>query len=181
MTCHNYLRNCAHSDCICANGPIEMPFRRGLVTWTCIANIYALAKRNIQFGSNLFCLCNQLQIIRMCHIWEPRSEIIHVRSKKRIRKQVDMILDDHEVSNPEIEIDSTCGVGYEKISYAQYFHYSYRQCDHFHRIAFIEMDSALHCNYELAAKFAGNEIAFMANSGGNREPRDGLVWDGDRI
>ena len=49
---------------------------------------------------------DKLQIIRTGHIREPRSELLKIRSDKRIRKMADMVSDDHKVSHLEIEVDS---------------------------------------------------------------------------
>ena len=87
----------------------------------------------------------------MCHIGEPWTEVIEIRSDERIRKKVDMVPDNHQVAYLEIEIDAAGSIGNEEIPYPYDLHYPDRQCDKLHRITLVIMNPALHCNDSLSA------------------------------
>ena len=119
---------------------------------------------------------DKFQIIRTGHIREARSELLKIRSDKRIRKMADMISDDHKVSYLEIKVHSTCRIRNEEVLNTQNLHHSDRQSNKLHRIALIIMEASLHRNHELASKLTCNEISLMSDCCGYRKSGDFLVW-----
>ena len=138
-------------------------------------------KRYAKFSSLLLCKLDKTKVIRTCHIRESWTKLFHVRTDKRIWKMIDMVSDDHEITDLIVEIDATCRIRDEKILNAKHFHHTDRQCDKFHRITFIKMEAALHCHHELASKLSCYEITLMSDSCRDRKARDFLIWNHSRI
>ena len=138
-------------------------------------------KRYAKFSSLLLCKLDKTKVIRTCHIRETRTELFHVRTDERIWKMIDMVPDDHEITYLIVKIDATCRIRNEEILYSKYFHHTDRQCDKFHRITFIKVETSLHSDYKLTTKLSSYKITFVSDSCRNRETRYFLIWNHSRI
>ena len=54
----------------------------------------------------------------------------------------------------------------------QNLHYSDRECDKIHRVAFVIVDPSLHCDYGLTSECPDNIVALMTYCCRNRESGD---------
>ena len=92
-----------------------------------------------------------------------------------------MVSDNHEITDLEVKVDSTCSIGHKEVLYSKYLHHPDREGDKLHRITFIIMETALHGNDRLAAKIAGDEISFVTYRSGHRKTRNISIWYDYRI
>ena len=126
-------------------------------------------------------LCDELEVIRSGHVREAWSEIVEIRPDQRVRKLVDVVLYDHQVSHVVVEVDSSCCIGDEQVFDSDHLHHSDREGHKFHRIAFIVMYAALHRDDGFPAQFTDDEIALVAYRCRHWKSGDCPVWDCDRI
>ena len=111
MSSNDYLRNCAHSDSVAANG-----FKIAVLCWsfecrTLCAYIYTLLHLDAVFLCNIESISNEAFRIWFAHIREARAELVIILSAQRmLREEVDVVCDDHNVADLEIGIHAACGI-----------------------------------------------------------------------
>ena len=93
-------------------------------------------------------------------------------------KKIDMVGNDHQVAGKERGIDSSCGIGDEKVLHADFMQHAHRKRDLLHGIAFVVVETSLHGDDVLPAESADEEVAFVPLHGGHREMGDGGIGDG---
>ena len=181
MAGHYYLRDRGHTEQVGSDGVVEPYLCRGLVGRTGAGEIYALLDRNAQFRTKAFCKCLNLKVVCAGHIRETLPELFDIRTDEWVWHKVDVISYDDEVPHLVILVAGSCGVGYEEIFHTEGFHHPHSNGDVLHRIAFVIMETALHSHHFLASELSEDEVALMSDCSGDREARNVLVWDDNRV
>ena len=181
MAGHNDLRGGAHAHGICADGPEVAVLGRRLIGRAGAGHVHAFLQPDAVLGGNLFRLADEGRVVRTGHVREPRAEFLQVGTDERVRQQVDMVLDNHEVSHMESQVGAAGGVGDKEVSDAQDLHHADGQHHQVHAVPFIIMDAPLHGDDRFAGQRAHNEIAFMADSRAHRETGNIFIRNHQRV
>ena len=151
MPCGYDFRDRRHSGNVPAYDSDVLVLGWGLVSRTGSSVVNSLMDLYAKFSGDLFSLGYQAQVVRPGHVREPGTEFVHVRTDQRVGLLTDMVIDDHEVSDPVVIVDSSGSIGYEQVLDPQHYHYACRHRHHIHGISFIIMDPALHHDDFLAS------------------------------
>ena len=135
----------------------------GFIAGAGAGHVHALAEDNAFLGCNLFCQTDKCRVIRTGHVRETGAKVLQVGSDKRIRQEVDVIPDYHEVSHAEAQVGAAGCVGNKQVLDANHLHHADRERDLGHVISLIVVDTALHGNNGFAAEGAHNEAALVAD------------------
>ena len=80
-------------------------------------------------------------------------------------KEVEVVGDDHEVTDVELRVHAAgCIADKERLD-AQLVHDAHGECHFLHRVALVEVETAVHGHDILAAQFAEDELAGMSLDG----------------
>ena len=181
MPCHNHLRNRRHPHCVASDEPEIFVFRRRLVRRARASDINALLEVYVQFRRDNLRFLDELKVVGPRHVRKSWTEIVEILPDERIWKEVNVVADDHEVTDLEPVVHSSSRIGNEKILYSKHFHYADRESDKFHRVAFIVVETPLHGNDELSSEFSRNEISLVTDCRRHRKSRNFPVRDDNRV
>ena len=92
-------------------------------------------------------------------------------------EEVDVVGDDHQVSDTERGVYSSGGIGDEQLLDADFMEHPYREGDFLHGIAFVIVEAPLHGDDVFVAEFAEQQVAFVALYRGYGEIRNGGIRD----
>ena len=118
MASNDYLGNGAHADGIAAHPMIHSILGRGFERGALYTYVNAVYHADVFLFDNLVGQLDQPSVLRLVHIGEswPRGEVLSMQ--RMFGKEVDMIVDDHQVADSEIRIHSTRSVTDEKNFYS---------------------------------------------------------------
>lgn len=123
------------------------------------ANVDAMNHSDTFFFGNFISQSSQLSVIGLVHVWESWTCRKVLSMEWMLWEEVDVIVDDHQVSNFKVGIHSSRGVGNEQSLDAQLVHDAFREGYLFHVITFIIVESALHGHDVLASQLTKNEFS----------------------
>ena len=104
-----------------------------------------------------------------------------IGADERVREQVDVIPDNHEVSHMVGKVGAAGGVGDDERPDTHANHDADGKHHLVHAVSFIIVDAALHGDDGFAAQLSYDEISFMPHGRGDREFRQLAVGDDHRV
>ena len=125
---------------------------------------------------NLVSQITQLLVVSLVHVRESGTGREVLAPQRMLWEEVDMVVDNHQVTDFEVRIHTSRCIAYEEGLDAQFVHHALREGNLLHVISFIVMESAFHCHDVLAAQLTEDEFAGMAFYGRNREVGYLAVW-----
>ena len=126
---------------------------------------------------NLVSQITQLLVVSFVHVWESRTGREVLAPQWMLWEEVDVVIDDHQVTDFEVRIHTSRCIADEEGLDAQFMHDALWKGNLLHVISFIVMESAFHCHDVLAAQLTEDEFAGMAFYGRNREVGYLAVWE----
>ena len=151
---------------------IHSVFCRCFKSRSLYANVYTMNHSDTFFFGNFVSQSSQLSVIGLVHVRESWTCWEVLTMKWMLREEVDMIVDDHQISNFKVGIHSSRGIGNKQSFNAQLVHDALWEGYFFHVITFIIVESALHSHDVLATQLAKNKLARMTFHRGQGE-----VWN----
>src|ERR1700752_4924445 len=147
VTCDDRFRNGTHTYRIGAEIAQQMNLRRRFVTWTRQRTVdpapHFHADRLRFLNHDLL----QLRRVHGRHIRKPRSKTVVVWTTQRVdAHQIQVIADHHQRALAELHVDAARRVRQNQLLNAKRFESANRESDLFERIAFVEVNPALHCH-----------------------------------
>ncbi len=119
----------------------------------------------------------ELYVVRVCHIGETRSEFFGVGADKRVGHHVDLVFDDHQIAHAVAEVKAAGRIRDEQILNTEKLQHPDGEGDLLHRIAFVEVEAALHGYDLLPAEIAYHEAGFVSDGSADGETWDFVVGD----
>ena len=177
MAGHDYLWNGAHAYGVATQGSVHAVLCRSLEGRTLDAHIYTMLNRNILLLGNLVGKITELLVVCLVHIWEARTGREVLATQWMLREEVDVVIDNHQVTDLELRVHASRGIAYEESLDTQLEHHALWECYFLHIISFIEMESAFHRHDVLAAQLSEDELACMSFYGRYREVRNFTIWE----
>ena len=160
MICDNGLGDGGHSAGVAAQSLKRSYFGGRLICRAGSVAIYSLFKRYSEPRSRLFGDKRRLLRIGLTHGRKTRNETLVVFAEKRVlAEKRKMVGDEHKVAGDKIGVYSSCGVGQNKIFYAEQKHNPDIQRYVLHVIALIAVKPSLHCENIFATLFGGAKNA----------------------
>ena len=124
----------------------------------------------------LFGLGNKIARVSLAHVREARPHLRVVPSPQRVfGEQVDMVADNHQISDFEVGVHPPGGVRNQQIFHAQRLHHPHGESHLLHVVALIVMEPALHGQHVHAAQLAHDELAAVPFHGRYGEVRDAFI------
>ena len=177
MAGHDYLRNGAHAYGVTTQGSVHAVLCRSLEGRTLDAHIYTMLNRNILLLGNLVGKITELLVVCLVHIWEARTGREVLATQWMLWEEVDVVVDNHQITNLELRVHTARCIAYEEGLDAQLEHYALWECYFLHVVSLIEMESAFHRHNVLAAQLSEDELACMSFYGRYREVRNFTIWE----
>ena len=177
MAGHDYLRNGAHAYGITTQGSVHAVLCRSLEGRTLDAHIYTMLNRNILLLGYLVGKITELLVVCLVHIWEARTGREVLATQWMFWEEVDVVVDNHQVTDLELRVHAARGIAYEEGLDAQLEHHALWECYFLHIISLIEVESAFHRHDVLAAQLSEDELACMSFYGRYREVRNFTIWE----
>jgi len=174
---HDHLRHSAHTYGVATKETIHLIFGRGLEGRSLYTHIDAILQADLLLACNFTGQFDQFRVVGLMHIRETwtRGEVL--ATQRMLRKEVDMVGDDHQVTNLKAWVHATCGIADEERLDSQFIHHTYREGHFFHRITLIEMEAAFHGQDIYATQFAEDQSAAMSLYGRDGEVGNLLIGD----
>ena len=172
MVSHDDLRNGGHAHGIAAHQTVHLIFCRRLKGGTLHSDIDAVLHFDALLLGNLVGQCHQREIVGLVHIGEARPCGEVLTAERMLWEEVDVIGDDHQVTDAEGGVHTASGITDEERLDAQLIHHSDREGHLLHRVALVEVETALHGQNVDATELAEDQFAAMALDGGYREVGD---------
>ena len=117
------------------------------------------------FLSNFQGFCNQFFGVSFTHIREAWSVFDILPTKRMFREEIDVVSDNHQVTDFKVGVGTSCSIRYEEGLDAQLTHHAYRESHFLHGVAFIEMKASLHGHDVLVAQFPENQFPAVSFDG----------------
>src|SRR5580700_3181988 len=167
-----------HADEIGANRPKIADFGGCFVTGAGEGGVDPFAEIDVEAAAGGEGELTKLLVVCVGHVGKARAEFIDVGPGEGIcALQIDVIADDDEASLGEFFFYAAGGVGEDDGFDAEAGKNANGKGDVLRRVAFVEMDAALHASDFDAVDLADDELAGVADSGGAGEVRDFCVGD----
>src|SRR5580704_4282985 len=167
-----------HANEIGADGAKIADFGGCFVAGAGEGGVYAFAEIDVKAAAGGESEFAEFLVVRVGHVGEARAEFIGVGAGEGVGAlQIDVIADDDEASLGEFFLDAAGGVGEDDGFDAEAGKNANGKGDVLRRVAFVEMDAALHASDFDAVDLADDELAGVADSGGAGEVRDFCVGD----
>ena len=177
MACHDYLRNGAHAYSVTTQCTIHAVLCRSLEGRTLNAHIYTMLDWNTLLLGNLIGKITELLVVCLVHIWEARTGREVLATQWMLWEEVDVVVNNHQVTNLELRVHTARGIAYEEGLDAQFEHHALWEGYFLHVISLIEVESAFHRHDVLAAQLSEDELACMSFYGRYREVRNFTIWE----
>ena|SRR5574344_1522663 len=116
-------------------------------------------------------------IVSLVHIREAWTSREVLAVKWVLWEEVDMVVDNHKVTNLEIWVHATRSITYEESLDTQFIHNTLRECYFFHIVTLIEMETSLHSHDVFTTKFTEYQLSCVAFNSRNREIRNLTIWE----
>ena len=158
-----------HTYGIATQQTIHLIFCRCLKGRTLNTDIDAMLHLDTLLLGNLVGQCNEIQVVGLVHIRESWACGEVLATERMFREEVDMVGDNHQVTDAECRVHATCSITDEKRLDAQLIHHPDGERHFFHRITLIEVEAPLHGKDVYATEFAEDEFTAMALNGGYGE------------
>ena len=177
MMSYNHFGYGGHSDGIATKDTIHLIFGWGLEGWALQTHIDTILQTDLLLTGNVKGHLDEQGIIGLMHIWETwtRGEVL--ATQWMLWEEVDMVGDDHQVTNLETGVHATCGITDEEGLDAQFVHDTYGESDLLHRITLIVVEAALHGQDIHTTQFAEDQFATMSLYGRDGEVGNLLIGD----
>ena len=111
---YNHLWNSGHTDSIATQDTIHLIFGRCLEGWSLQAHIDAILQADLLLACNIESHLDEQGIIGLMHIRETWSCGEVLATQRVLREEVDVVGDDHQVTNLETGVHATCGIADEE-------------------------------------------------------------------
>lgn len=165
MPCHDDLRNGGHADGISAYGAKHTVFCRRLKGRSLNANIYTVLEFEILFLGQLISQGDEFAVVGLVHVGETGT-CWEVRAMQwMLGEEIDMVCNDHQVTDAELRVHSSGCVADEKCFDAQFVHHALWKGNLFHGIAFVIMEASFHGHDVFASQLAENQSSGMSLNG----------------
>lgn len=175
MMGYDDLRDGAHAYGITSHAVVRLVLCGGLECRSLNTYIYTMHNAYALLLSYSLGKGYQSLIVSLMHIGEARTGGEIFPAKRMLGEEVDMVGNNHQVSNLKTVIHTSGSVRYEECLDAKLVHYSDGECYLLHGVAFIEMETPLHGHDILIPKLTEDEFAGMAFNGGYGEVRYLLI------
>src|SRR5882724_3110390 len=173
MPCSQHLRHGGHPDKVRAESTEGMNLRRCFVVRACKSEINAFVKVERELFSFFPDEAAEFRVIRARHIREARAEAIFIRSDKGVRAlQVDVVANGDQGPFGITEIDPSSGVGENERLGAHPREHTNRKRNLLRRVAFVQMNTALHSRDRNAIHGSKDELSRMSDCRRSREVRN---------
>ena len=178
----NALKHSGHADRVAAHGPEHADLRRGLVLRAVDADIYAVPQRHAAGGG---CLVGQIPQglgIGPAHVVKARADAVVVLAGQRaLAGEIDVIVNDHEVTDREIQVDATRGIGQDDGLGAEQLKDRDRIGHLIRRIALVPVQTALHTQDGLFPELSHDQPAGVVRRGHAAKIRHLAEGDRERV
>ena len=169
MVGHDDLWHGGHSDSVTAQDPVHPVFCGRLKGRALHTHIDAVFYTYLLLTGNLRGKLDQFLVVCLVHIGEARTCGEVLAAQRVLGEEVDVVGDDHQVAHMESLVHAACGVADKEGLDAQFVHHAYGEGDILHRVAFVEVEPALHGEDVHPAEFAENQLAAVTFDGGYGE------------
>lgn len=177
VTRHYHLRNGRHAYRITTQEMIHPILRRRLEGRTLYAHIDTMLQGDALLLGDSVGESDQLMVVSLVHIGEARTCREVLTTQRMFGEEVDMVGDDHHVADMELRVHTAGGVADEERLDTQLIHHPLGEGNLLHRVALIEMETAVHGNDVHATELSEDELAGMSLHGRHREVGNILVRD----
>ena len=139
------LEHSGHTDRIRTERAERADLRRGLELRAVHADVYAASQHRAALFRRRERLFAQRWRIGERHVREARAERSVIRAGQRaLSRQVDMVLDEHEIAHLEAGIDAARGIRDDECAHAELLQHIDRISDLVRRVALVAVQTALH-------------------------------------
>ena len=178
MIGYYHFRNGTHAHCITSDDFEILVFRRSFESRSLSTHVNTFHHTDVVSFGNGFGFGDKFLVVGLAHIRETDAKFLVIFTMKRMfRKNINMIGNNHQITNFEIGIHTTRSIRNHQIFDSQCFHYAHRKRNLLHVISFIEVKSSLHGQYIYLAEFAENEFSAVSFHRRYRKIGDGFVWN----
>lgn len=167
MMCYNYFGYGAHAYGIGTHEVVHAIFGWRLESGALYPHVDTVHESDAFLVSNVIGQGNEPMVVGFVHIGEARASREVRAIQWMLRKEVDMIIDDHEVANFKIGIHATGGIANEEGFNSQFIHYTFGESNFFHRVALVEVKTAFHGHDIFSPKLAKDKFTGMSFDSAN--------------
>ena len=181
VTGHDHLGNRRHADRITPQEMIHSVLRRCLEGRT----LHAYVDTMLQRDTLLLCYAvgkrDQFMVVGLMHIREAGTGGKVLATQRMLGEEIDMVGDDHHVTNMELRVHAAGGIADKERLNAQLIHHTHRKGNLLHRVTLIEMETAIHSDDIHSTELTEDEFPRMSLYRRHREIRNILVRDFQRL
>ena len=161
----NHLRYGAHANSVTAQQTVHAVLCRCLEGRSLYTDIDSIRHADVFLLGNLRGFFYQFVVVGLMHIRKAGTSGEVLAAQRMLREEVDVVGNDHQVANLECRVHATGSIRHEERLDAQFVHDTYREGHFLHRVAFIEVEAALHGEDIDTAKLAENQFAAVSFNG----------------
>ena len=158
-----------HTNGVTTQQAVHLVFGRSFERGSLNAHIYAVLHLDAFLASYLVSQCDELVVVGLVHVGEAGAGGEILAAEGMLGEEIDVVGDDHDVADFEFGVHASGSIADEERLDAQFVHHADGEGHVLHRVAFIEMEAALHGHDVLASQPPEDEFAAMAFDGGNWE------------
>ena len=175
MVGHNNLRHSTHAYGVATQDAIHLVLCRCLEGGALNAHIDAILQADLLFACNLTGQFDERLVIGLMHIGESRTRGEVLSAQRVLWEEVDVVGNHHQVANLEARVHTTGSIADEKRLDAQLVHHTHGEGHFLHRVALVEVETALHGHDIHATQLTEDEFAAVALHRRNGEVGDVLI------
>ena len=177
MASHDNLWHSAHTYSVATEDAIHAILGRSLEGRPLYTYIYTMLGIDTLLLGNLVGKVAELLVVCLVHVREARTGREVLATQWMLWEEVDVVVDNHQVTDLELWVHTARGIAYEEGLDAQLEHHALWECYFLHIISLIEVESAFHRHDVLAAQLSEDELACMSFYGRYREVRNFTIWE----
>lgn len=178
VTGGDHFEGSGHADEIGADDAEIVDLGGSFVAGAEQGGVDALVQGHSEFGGFVAGDCAVVLRVSVGHVGEADAEAVVVGADQGIGSlQVDVVANQDQRALLIVEVDSSGGVGEDDGADSHASEDAHGEGDLMGRVAFVEMDAALHRGHGDGGRVADDELSGVTDGGGTREGRDFGVWD----
>lgn len=172
---HDHLRNGRHAYRVTTQEMVHPILGRRLEGRTLHADVDTVLQGDALLLSDTVSESDQLMVVSLVHIGKARTCREVLTTQGMLRKEIDMVGDDHHVADVELRVHATGGVADEEHLDTQLIHHTLGEGNFLHRVALVEMEAAVHGDDVNATELSEDEFSGMSLHGRHGEVGNVLV------